>query len=331
VTITSHHYFARVFLDFLNDSRTVLKSATPEDRLNQIWQCLTAWQLEDDIVTVKTPARTFSVVSDTTYLTFSHFDPGFWLGANQDFDEIWRSLMTNAGVLLVGPTPEHVSNAVFSLFSLVSPLQYRDPALVYTRLGDPRFADVINGATVWKIVGTTNILALETCRQFRTVVKLPLLVNRSASDVRKTPTERTRRLLGRFESALNSLLDQDPYSDFLGTKLTHDELSGIGSRKSKTKQLSDREAGKFQNSLTFAGWQSAIAFRDDLRDALLSSAPQDVVADRSPEALAVIEQTIPMLLHKFGGDRHVCAVLNRQMHWLKRERRAMQREPEPDS
>jgi hypothetical protein len=228
--------------------------------------------------------------------------------------------MTNAGVLVVGPSPRHVSLAVFSLYSLVSPLQYMEPVLVYTRLGDPRFADVIGGSTAWKIVGTTNVLALERCNQFQTVITVPARPVRADSEIRSILRERTKRLLGRFESALNEQLAHDPYTDFLGGKIPRQDVTGIGSKNPQGKQLTDDEADLFQWSGTFVHWQRAISMRDGLREALLSVSPQVVIAGRSFETLAIIEEALDRMISNFKDDRHVFAVLKRHRYYLRKEK-----------
>jgi hypothetical protein len=241
---------------------------------------------------------------------------------------LWRALLTNSGVLILGPNPEIVSNAVYSVVSLVAPLQYREPVLVFTRLGDPRFADVINGSRFGKIVGTTNILAFERCKQFKVVLKVEVPIRDHETEIRNVLSQKTKRLLTKFEGELDELLETDPYSDFIGTEFTLEDCRVIGSTDPKSKQLSPAEVFEFQQTMTFAFWRQSIALRGNLRDSFLSMSPEDAVAGRPPDELDKMEVALQKIQEKFPGDGHWMAVVDRHRHFIRRERRRRRAAPE---
>jgi hypothetical protein len=261
-------------------------------------------------------------------VTYDAFDPCRYFGRLADLAGLWRAILTNAGILIVGPNPEIVSNAVYSVISLVAPLQYRDPVLAFTRLGDPRFADVINGSRFWKIVGTTNILAVERCEQFKMVMKVGVPMKDAESDIRKVLCQKTKRLLRKFEGELDDLLETDPYSDFIGAEFTLEDCRVIGSTDPKSSQLSPADVFEFQRTLTFAFWRESIALRENLRDSFLSMAPEEAVAGRQPYELDKMEVALQKIQEKFPGDVHWMAVIARHQHFIRRERRRLRAAPE---
>jgi hypothetical protein len=205
----------------------------------------------------------------------------------------------------------------------MAPLQYREPVLVYTRLGDPRFADVINGSIFWKIVGTTNILAIERCKQYKLVIRLSANVETSDVDVRKILHYRTRRLLQKLEAVLNDLLEEDPYSDILSVPIPEEYFASIVD--SKSKYLGLKDAVSFQFTMTFAFWRRSIMMRDALRDSFLSVMPDEAVADRELDELAAMEAGLREIEERFPRDAHLIAVARRHAHLVRKERRRQMR------
>lgn len=148
----------------------------PELVLEKVWDCVQSctFDYKESIFSVFTPIRKFKTFLGNEHFTFSQFDPNFWLSSEINLYVIWRALMTNRGILIIGESPAQVSCAVFSIISLAAPLKYCDPYISYTRLGDPRFAEIVsNQSRKWKIVGTTNSLLAEQCKQFAVIGKLP--------------------------------------------------------------------------------------------------------------------------------------------------------------
>jgi hypothetical protein len=128
---------------------------------------------DSNALAVATLSGTFRVPAA---LSCGAFAPCGCFGADVDLAHVWKAILTNRGVLIVGPSPKAVSRAVFALMALVAPFQCRDPVLVFTR-----FADVIDGSTVWKVVATTNVLAVERCPQPSGRWTTPIERRRSAS------------------------------------------------------------------------------------------------------------------------------------------------------
>lgn len=289
VVLITHHLLGDTFIRFLQDSRKKLANKAPIEILNQIWLYVTSWTCNSKsaILTVITPEfdltekkfsqkssffssiekqkGIFEVKLDNSVIVYSDFDPFVWIGSNDNFDylKIWHALMTGKCILIIHDDPSSVSNAVFSVISLVDPFMYCEEYLSFTRIGDPRFAEIINGSTRWKIVGTTNLLAAERCKQFSIVINLskkttiqqaqsglrtfsvfslPLKIvgmrqtaslkyffnnsfSASSNEKRKLIKRLTIRLMQKLEDALNEILTINPYSDFLQIPITKDDVS----------------------------------------------------------------------------------------------------------
>jgi hypothetical protein len=318
-----------LFRRFLTDAKKALNKETPTGRLSRIWTALQEWQYNPatNEITVSTLTRIFPVPASSSLATFEDFDPLTSLGADVDYLLLWRTLISNGGVLIVGPNPDIVSYAVFAVISLVSPLQYREPVLAYTRLGDPRFADVVNGSTFWKIVGTTNILVLERCQQFRMILRLSVDVYPSELKVRKLLQYRTRRFLKRLKTELNDMLDVDPYSDLLGAPIPEESFDWIVS-DARSRCLTAKEGASFQGTMTFAFWRTSITMRSEFRESFLSFMPMEVVSDRALDELAAMEAALKGIADRFPSDGHLMAVVKRHTHLIRQERRKQMRELE---
>lgn len=294
VVLISHHILGDAFLKFLQDARTCLKDKNPIEIFDQIWNYVTSWTYNSktSILTVITPALNFDslqigsklksssslilssqkkqkgifeVKLDNSIVVYSDYDPSYWLGSdNIDYLKIWHALMTGKCILIINDDPSSVSNAVFSIISLAAPFLYCEEYLAFTRLGDPRFAQIIEGSTRWKIVGTTNHLAAERCNQFSVVInlskrpslsqisssvltspnQLPLrspsalfrptlslssLFNRSFSKTSNNEQSSLKRLtvklMQKLEDVFNDILSINPYSDFLQIPLSREDVS----------------------------------------------------------------------------------------------------------
>ena len=317
VTLISHKFLAAPLVRLLQDARKTL-SDSPDARLDAIWECACKWTLDGDNITVHTPAGRYTMPNSPELATFWHFDPTVYFGAHVNFVEVWDALMTNAGVLVVGDTPAQVSSAVLSLLSLIAPLRFCDPILAYTRFGDPRLRDIIEGSTHWKVVGTTNTLVLERCRQFKVVLRLKPERAPSSESIRNTMKTRTKRLLARLRIVMNDQLDHDPYWDLLGLDISEDRLALVHKAEPF---LTIDELQTFIRTSTFKEWQTRIAAREEFRDSFLSAPPEEIVSGRSLETLEKMEAALAVVETKYSTDTHVMAVVARHRHFIRREKK----------
>jgi len=322
IVILSHHCFAQIFLEFLGSIRDLHAGDDPEDCLNAVNGYLAKWKIENNgEVHLVYPDRDFRTNMDSTYSYYLNFDPSSLIGRNVEYDSLWKALLTNKGVLIYGEDAEKVSNAVFSVISMVAPLKYCEPLLVFTRLGDERFADVIQGSIKWKIVGTTNLLAYDRCTQFKVVIKLPPKPS-IPFDIRTSLQKRTTKILKRFELFFNKYLEKDPYSELLDCQLTPQQLADFTPKKDQasTKRLTIAELQIFQRTNTFTEWRKFNMTRRQFRESFLSFTPEDIIQSKSMDQLSQIEKGLVPMSEKFSHDLHMSAVINKHISIIRKKR-----------
>ncbi|KAH0787601.1 hypothetical protein GPJ56_008482 [Histomonas meleagridis] len=279
---------------------------------------LSNWKVEDEIFYAQFPNEVLQLSPDYTYeILYKSFNPVQWLGTNVDLRQLWHILLTNKGILVYGHDPWHISNAVFSILSLSSPVRYNDDYLTYTRFGDPRFAEVIEGSTRYKIVGTTNDLVLERCKQFAIVIKLPDKPQKPNNEIRDEIERRENRLLGRIEDFIDLKLDEDPYFDLLYKDINEIDLHYVESTKKNSKQLKYDEIIEFTKTKTFDEWRRAIVYRDALREGFLSIPPKMAIRERDKNTLERMMGIVEALMERYVEDTHFISVLSLHRNLLR--------------
>ena len=317
IVIVSHHCFPYLFLEFLKNCKKAFTQDPPEEILDAITVFLSQWKYhpESAQLSVVYPTINFTTTIDATHTFFMQFDPSVLIGNTIEIlDEVWQSMITGKGVLFIGENAEQVSKAIFSALSLVAPLRYADHFLVYTKLGDQRFADIIGGSKKWKIVGTTNQLASERCKQFHTVIKLTNKNVAPQPELRQEIQKRMHKLKKRVEIQFNKNVEEDPYSDLLEIPLTYPQILEI---VSKTK-LAASDFQLFQKSQTFSEWRKSITIRAQFRDSLLSISPESVIENRPDDELVKIQKILQNLPNKMPGDDHIKAVINQHLRLIRK-------------
>ncbi|OHT08434.1 hypothetical protein TRFO_23132 [Tritrichomonas foetus] len=364
IAIITRKPIASEIFKFLRDSQTKFdftkNSVKPEEILALVWNCIQKWKFyqKDSLLTITTPIQTFTVTLDNSYVLYSMFNPKLWLGKNADLNKIWHTLISNQGILVVGDFPSNVSCAVFSILSLMAPLKYYESFIPFTKLGDPRFAEIINGETKYKVVGTTNKLALEQCKQFGYIVKLPSTKenkiqmfwshfdkyvkneNLTQNHDYINSINRTADILSILEIHLNYMLDTDPYIDILNKKITENDFE-IALQRDVIKNKFSKEFRKkhdkrylpffvinevlnFHLTETFKEWRKAIIFRDSFRDGFLAIEPEKAINCRTYEELMTIKDYLPLIKEKYKNDCHMYAVVKRHIHYFRLKMKEIQ-------
>ena len=201
IVVISHHCFASFFLDFLTLCSIRYVNIDPLKRFNIALKLLSKWSISQKTnqLLLYFPSISFKINLNLKDSFYMRFDPTVYLGNKQQLNKIWKTLLSNRGLLIVGSDPLAVSNAVYSALSLIAPIKYTESYLLFTKLGDQRFCDIVDiGETKWKVVGTTNQLALERCKQFQLVIKL---------DKKRKPQPRVIEELNRQTSTLVKFLE----------------------------------------------------------------------------------------------------------------------------
>ena len=317
IVIVVKNSLSYLYLNFLKSCKKHFSNDKPDERIIKIKDLLDQWNYDSRGVKIKAqyPDEIVSIHVDQQQGFYPQFDPSSFISSNRlVLEEIYHTILLNKGVLIVGDSAEMVSSAGYALMSLFEPLKFTDPYILYTRLGDKRFAEVIDGKTKWKFVGTTNKLALERCKQFRTVVRLPPKSTPIIQDVKPYFYKKCNRFVKRIENQFNRHLEVDPYSDIIESPLTKREIKEV----CYGLDFSPEELTDFFHSKMFSNWRKTLLIRAQLREALLSFSPDAVVQKHSDEELKIVEDFFTSFLDKITGDSHLIAVIKMHLKLIKK-------------
>lgn len=311
IVIISHHNFASHYLKLLKVARSQLIIETPEEKYHAILDELNKWSLnpKTNILTI-----TFFGSKSTRLLNehdsfFLQFDPSIYFSTFEQMKEIWLSLLTNRGVLIIGDTAEKVSSAVFAAISILAPIKYTEPFLIYTRLGDNRFSDMIIGSLEYKLVGTTNFLAKERCKHYETIIILPKTLRPSRPKLRNSINRMTSLLLKNIESRLDRKLNYDPFFDILQKKLDDNDINKIV----RGTGMTSKDIINFQKTNLFKEWRKTVQTRVKFRECFLSNGIELNFKDRNLTELEILKRILTKLLKLYHFDVHMKSVINRQI------------------
>ena len=317
IVIVVKNSLSYLYLQFLKSCKKQFSEDKPEDRLTKIKDLLNEWSYDSRGVKIRAhyPDEVVTVHVDQQQGFYPQFDPSSFISSNRlVLEEIFHTILLNKGVLIVGDSAEMVSSAGYALMSIFEPLKFTDPYLLYTRLGDTRFAEVINGNTKWKFVGTTNKLVLERCKQFRTVVRLPPKSTPIIQDIKPYFYKKCNRFVRRIENQFNRHLEVDPYSDIIESPLTKREIKEV----CYGLEFSPDDLKDFFNSNMFCNWRKTLLIRDQLREALLSFPPSAVVEKHTDEQLELAESFFTNFLDNIAGDTHLIAVIKMHLKLIRK-------------
>lgn len=308
ISIITKNVLPALFFDFLNGASKALKNKSAEERFDEVNNIISKWQVDPNAKNIKieffSGPREISLEAHCT-----PYDPTLYTNNELILEDIWNSLVTGKGVLIIGNTPEQASQAAYAVLTLIAPYRYSDDVLFYTGLGDPRFLEIINGSTRYKVVATTNALAADRCKQFKTIFKLPPKPITPSPELRQLLQKKINKLFLRTEYQFNKRLEIDPYSDLLDYPLTDSQIGDIVNHMKFS--LSDYKL--FMNMAFFQDWKRSIILRTQFREAFLSFSPKQVVSNKKSSELRRMEKILNLLSNKYKTDDHMCAVIAEHM------------------
>jgi hypothetical protein len=83
--------------------------------------------------------------------------------------------------------------------------------------------------------------------------------------------------------------------------------------------------------MLFAIWRRSIAVRGEMREAFLSFMPESTICGRDLGELAMMEGVLQEITQRAATDRHLMAVVKRDGHLIRRERKKLLRAVEEES
>ena len=228
-------------------------------------------------------------------------------------DEIWKSIITNSGVMLIAPSAEIASIAAISTLSLFEPLKYEEPFLLFTQSNDPRYQEIVNGETKYKLVVTIDPDLAEHCQGFHSICHIDLSYQpKSPTKLRKKYVKKTRRLLCIVLAYVRSKLLSNPYFNILNRKIDGDDF------QSYFGEFPKKVFENLQNTQTYQKWRHGRIDVDEVRGAFLSSQPEEAVSMVNQDELIVAYNELSMIEHMCKRDLHLWTVVRRNLKLLKK-------------
>ncbi|EAX90851.1 hypothetical protein TVAG_445710 [Trichomonas vaginalis G3] len=292
-----------LFTDFLESVKKSLLEDTTSDcdvRFGLIRSLLTSWELSSEKLIVNYPFNQFTIDLAATENWTQSYDIS---PVSSAIDPIWKSLLSNQGILILGATAEICSNAVLAILSIIEPLKYYDPLLIYTKSGDPRFQEILDGSTKYKLVGTTEAFQPKK-GQFGVVINIPDGHFTPCPELQNQYQQKTTRFFSVVLSAMNQALYTDPYFDILEKPISNIQTYTQNSPLFQ-KQFFDR----VEKTETFRHWRNRKKIREQTRGAFLSVPSSEALKKLPDDKLIVAQDEVTRIYNTANGDQHYQTVL----------------------
>jgi hypothetical protein len=298
IVIATPHFYPTLFFEFL---RSVAKSFSCDSEANDA-QCR--------FLTVSSLLQSWARTGPSEWHIYYPFE-SFMLDVSQpesccsgfsiapivaDIELVWTCLLSGDGVLIVAPTPDVASTTALACISLLGPVAYKDPCLLYTEGADPRAGSLRR----YRLIATTDAALAD----------LPFGVIVNVTGVSFPPSfdawHRYRTLSLRHFSAMLSMMDfyllGNPYYDILELPLNY-----------RTFKVADAIVKKLlddiQKTDTFRVWRRDQIVRQHTRTAFLSITPKRAVAKLAPKDCPRALKWLEILAQRYARDHHLQSVI----------------------
>lgn len=297
-----------LYTNFLDAVRKSFQEDNDSDQLCRygfVCSLLQSWTLDDDSNLIANyPIQSFSINLNEVENWTQSFDVS---PMSTFIEHVWKSIVSGSGILIIGDTAEIASNAVLASLSLIEPLRYLDPILIYTKRGDPRFDEILSGSTNYKIVGTTETELPFIKTQFELVARIPDQYFAPCPELQEQFQQKTVRLFSVIMGTMNHCLMTDPYYDILEKPIT--QITATSTSIPLTKSFFD----ELQRTNTFIKWRKRKIIRDQLRAAFLSVPPEEAIDGIDDNSLEKAKEELQRIYNSFEGDEHFRTVLKIHM------------------
>lgn len=304
IVVNTVSFHPCLFSDFL---KAVAKSfegderSDPEVRFSLVRSLLTSWEYNgSDKLVVNYPYNSFTIDLGATENWTQSFDISPLSSA---IEHLWKALLSNLGILIIGATAEIASNALLAALSIIEPLKYFDPLLIYTRKGDPRFQEILEGSKKYKLVATTENFVPQK-NQFGVIFNIPEGHFTPCPELQEQYQQRTARFFTVVLGAMNQALLVDPYFDILDKKI--DNMQTYTSNASLFKKAF---FDKVETTETFKRWRNRRKIRDETRAAFLSVPPIEALKKLPDDMLEIANEELLRIYNTSDGDMHLQTVL----------------------
>ncbi|KAH0794588.1 hypothetical protein GPJ56_001613 [Histomonas meleagridis] len=324
IVYVTHKFIPKLYFDFIQDAINSYNDCNPKERFALSFSLIQSWRFNKptNILTMNSPSKlNQEIYLQSKYLCFEDFDP-LEIFPYSNLVDLWKALITGAGVMIISDTPEDLSYGVFAAISLLSPLQYLDPILITTSNQDPR----LKHCEDYSIVGITSNINNVSSRKYGITIIAKRKSGKSLDETVENIRKKSRLLAEFMIYMMDSALVADPFNDILENTFTDtDTTEFIGKYNTGDIVITDEDVKKFACTNTIKKWRSSIIFRKSFRNNFLGREPLEVLKGKPKSKLLEIKEKLPLIQKKFEKDEHVLAVLKtykRNIRKLTRKNRA---------
>ena len=312
IIISTRRPFSYIFQSFLKKIKKLFNSSKiptdPISRFTYISSLLSSWpkySLENVILNF--PESSLVINFDYSHFSFLQYDPLIYFQP-QDCIKLWKSLFIGLPILILAPSADIASKVCFSIFSLLSPLLFTDDHIIWLRESDPRYKQIINNETNFKLI-CTNLNNLSELPYFKTIIKVNNELNNTDQSIRDLLLKLNAKILKVITAELDYLLTLEVYSDFIYKPFVTNHFKFFLNEININDFPTFEEFLLFEKTHTFKTWRKTQRFRSSLRNFLLSYIPKNKFKDFNLNELKNINKGIEIIKTKFINDAHVQAVL----------------------
>lgn len=311
IIILSSLPYPHLFLNLLSEvSQNCPANDTNFDedtRFNLVVSFINSWKLQAEGKVL------YSSIEASGYFGLSNFgyssiDPYHYFGKDTDYTKIWKSLLLNQGVAVIGDDESSICQGVFSLLGLFEPFKFNGEYLITNNPKDSRLFDT---SKKYSIVGilTNNFNASKYKRKFGICLQIDTKTGQELDTI--IIHKKQKLLYDLMETISNRNLETDPYHELLSRRLVTDDIDTVMCPQMKKKTLTFSELRIFETTRLVSEWMNGRTYRPELRESFLSNTPSEIVEKIETKDLPLALSAVNSIKAMFPNDSHFQSVMKK--------------------
>lgn len=315
LVIKSYQHCAHFFLNFLKQLYEVfcdVKSAyEPTNFFDLAKILITDWPttLENSMKIVY-PTNMRQVEFTNADFSYHHFNASKFFPYKL-YSRIFMHLISLKPILFKCSDAVTGCKACFSAFSLLHPLRYSDPLILWLRKDDPRYNEILKSEekSPYLVVATDDATEIES--KFDLVITCSETFEKNSKD--DDGFEKfTQRIFLMIQGEFVNLSNKNPYSDVLNLSWTGKNMEDIV-QNPKFNFMPSLEILKiFESSKTILNWRKRRTNPEKIRETFLQCDKFDFES-LDKDQLETIYNYLKNIINSFEEDLHVKLVIKKHM------------------
>lgn len=308
IVIATSSFFASLFFEFLHTVAESFASGDESDptcRFGFIKSLLGSWSsATNSEITINYPLESFNLDLSNVESWIKNFNvaPLF-----PRIEEVWQAMIKGEQVVIYAATPEIASAAAISAISMIEPITYMDPFLLFTQGNDPRASD-----PKYRLIATTDTSVKPAPHAH--VIRITTTEFTDMSDLQSTYCRKTMRYYTILLNLMNHSLTTNPYFDMLSTPVVFNKVRIPA-------DIQEEIVTGIQSTETFKRWRRKKITRDHIRGAFLSVSPKEAIKVIPADSYAMIIEEIEHLKNFYDHDQHFKVVLESHLGLIRKKQK----------